>query len=126
MLPGKREHILVVDDEVPILSLMQQRLRKMGYRVITRADSVEALATFRADPNKYHLVITDNTMPSLEGTELAERIGEIRENVPVILITGLNQLPDLSGSPHAARRAVMRKPVEFSELSHQLRAMLDK
>jgi PAS domain S-box-containing protein len=126
VLPGKRESILIVDDEIPILSMMQQRLRKLGYRVITRADSIEALKTFRAEPEKYHLVITDNTMPLLEGVELAERIGEIREDVPVILITGLNQLPDVSQSRHAARRAVMRKPVEFSELSRRLRDLLEK
>jgi hypothetical protein len=39
ILPGNHEQILVVDDEIPVLDMMQQRLRKMGYRVTTRADS---------------------------------------------------------------------------------------
>lgn len=124
-LPGQREQILIVDDEVPVLSMMQQRLRQIGYRVITRADSVEALETFRAEPDKFSLVITDHTMPSLLGAELAEKLGEIRPDVPVILVTGLNQPPEFVSSRYAEHRAVMQKPINFVELSHRLRSFLD-
>lgn len=125
VLPGRREQILVVDDEIPVLSVIQQSLRKMGYRVITRADSQDALETFRAEPNKFDLVITDHTMPGLQGADLAEKMGEIRSEVPVILVTGLNQPPSFQGSRHAARRAVCQKPINFVELSHRLRDFLE-
>lgn len=124
-ISGRREHILVVDDEVLILSMMQQRLRKMNYRVITRADSVSALETLRAEPDKFRLVITDHTMPALQGAELAEIIGEIRADLPVILMTGLNAPPDLSRSKFAPRRRVISKPLDFVQLSHRLRELLD-
>lgn len=124
VLPGRREQILVVDDEIPVLSVIQQSLRKMGYRVITRADSQDALETFRAEPNKFDLVITDHTMPGLQGAELAEMMGEIRSEVPVILVTGLNQPPTFNGSRYALRRAVCQKPINFVELSHRLRDFL--
>ena len=126
VLSGRRERILVVDDEVPILSMMQQRLRQMGYRVITRADSLEAMETLRAEPRKFDLVITDHTMPSLQGSELAEKIGELREDLPVILMTGLNHPPDFTASPYAAKRAVFQKPIDFKVLSHRLRDFLDR
>jgi CheY-like chemotaxis protein len=124
VLPGHREQILVVDDEIPVLSVLQQSLRRMGYRVITRADSHAALETFRAEPDKFDLVITDHTMPGLQGAELAEKMGEIRAEVPVILVTGLNQPPNFKGSRYAPRRAVCQKPINFVELSHQLRDFL--
>lgn len=124
VLPGRREQILVVDDEIPVLSVIQQTLRKMGYRVITRADSHDALETFRAEPDKFDLVITDHTMPGLQGAELAEKMGEIRSEVPVILVTGLNQPPSFKGSRYAPRRAVCQKPINFVELSHRLRDFL--
>lgn len=124
VLPGCREQILVVDDEIPVLSVLQQSLRKMGYRVITRADSYDALETFRAEPNKFDLVITDHTMPGLQGAELAEKVGEIRSEVPVILVTGLNQPPSFQDSRYARRRAVCQKPIDFVELSHRLRDFL--
>lgn len=126
VLPGHREQILVVDDEVTILSMMQQRLRKMGYRVITRADSLNAMETFSAAPHKFDLVITDHTMPGLQGADLAEKLGEIRADVPVILVTGLNPTPDLLRSPYAALRAVVTKPIDFVQLSRHLRRFLDK
>ncbi|HEY1664031.1 MAG TPA: ATP-binding protein [Verrucomicrobiae bacterium] len=126
LLPGKRERVLVVDDEVAILSMMQQRLNQMGYRVITRADSLDALETFRREPAKFDLILTDYTMPGLQGDELAEKLGEIRADVPVILMTGMNQPPDFTKSRYAKLRTVALKPINFVELSHHLRAFLDK
>jgi two-component system cell cycle sensor histidine kinase/response regulator CckA len=126
VLPGRREQILVVDDEVLILHMLQQRLRKMGYRVITRADSVSAMETFSADPHKFDLVITDHTMPTIQGAELAEKLGEIRSDVPVILVTGLNPAPNLLLSRYAPLRAVLSKPIDFVQLSRRLRHFLDK
>jgi CheY-like chemotaxis protein len=126
LISGQREQILVVDDEIAILSMVQQRLRKMGYRVITRADSLDALETFRREPNKYNLILTDHTMPGLQGAELAEKLGEIRPDVPVILMTGLNQPPDFAASRYATRRTVIQKPINFVELSHRLRHFLDQ
>ncbi len=125
LLPGRREWILIVDDEISILGMMQQHLRRMGYRVITRAVSEEALETIRAAPGKYSLVITDHTMPCMQGAELAEKLGEICPRLPVILMTGLNSPPDFAGSAHAFRRAVVKKPIDFFELSHRMRHLLD-
>ena len=119
---GRREKILVVDDEIPILDMMQQHLRNMGYHVITRADSLEAMKTFQADPDGFDLVISDHTMPGLQGAGLAEEMGDLRPNLPVILMTGLNQPPDLSGSPYAAWRHVFQKPINFAELSQLMRS----
>ncbi len=126
VLPGHREQILVVDDEVLLLSMMQQRLRKMGYRVITRADSVSAMETFSADPLKFDLVITDHTMPTIQGADLAEKLGDIRADVPVILVTGLNPAPNLLQSRYAPLRAVLSKPIDFVQLSKKLRQFLEK
>ena len=123
--PGQHEQILVVDDEVPVLSVLQQTLRQMGYRVITRADSLDALETFRAEPDRFDLVITDHTMPGLQGADLAEKIGEIRADLPVILVTGLNHPPSFAGSRFAPKRAVCQKPIDFVELSHRLRDFLE-
>lgn len=125
ILPGHRERVLVVDDELMILSMMQQRLRRLDYRVITRADSVSAMETFGAEPTKYDLVITDHTMPTLQGADLAEKLGDIRPDVPVILVTGLNPTPDLLHSRYAPYRAVLQKPIDFVQLSHCMRRFLD-
>jgi DNA-binding NtrC family response regulator len=125
ILPGRHESILVVDDEVLLLSMMQQRLRRMGYRVITRADSITAMETFGAEPSKFDLVITDHTMPALQGADLADKLGDIRPDVPVILVTGLNPTPDFLRSNYAPLRAVLTKPIDFVKLSRCMRQFLD-
>jgi len=51
------------------------------------------METFSADPASFDLVITDHTMPSLQGADLAEKLGDIRPDVPVIMVTGLNPIP---------------------------------
>ncbi len=124
-LRGQRERVLVVDDEVLILSLIQQRLILLGYRVVTRADSLSAMETISRDPSKFDLVITDHTMPSLQGADLAEKIGDIRPDLPVILMTGLDPTPGFGGSRYASRRAVVQKPIDFARLSQHLRGFLD-
>jgi CheY-like chemotaxis protein len=126
VMPGHRERILVVDDEVVILHMMQQHLKLMGYRAITRADSLSALELFQSEPERIDLVITDHTMPFMQGAELAERLGKIRAEVPVILMTGLNQPPDFTNSNYAAHRAVIRKPIDFVDLSRRMRQFLDQ
>ena len=122
---GHQERLLVVDDEVGILDMMQQRLRLMGYRVVTRADSLAALDAVRTEPERYAAVITDQTMPDLLGTELAEKLGEIRPNLPVVLMTGLNQPPGFANSRFGGRRAVVQKPIDFADLSRRLRGFID-
>jgi CheY-like chemotaxis protein len=84
------------------------------------------LETFREEPDKFDLIITDHTMPYLQGADLAEKLGEIRHDLPVILMSGLNQPPDFAGSAHASLRRVVSKPINFFELSHRLREFLDK
>jgi CheY-like chemotaxis protein len=118
-LRGKRERLLVVDDEILILTLLQQRLRGMGYRVVTRADSLSAMEVFSRDPYGFDLVITDHTMPCLQGADFAEKIGDIRPDIPVIMVTGLNPSPTFVTSRYASRRAIVQKPIDFPTLSRR-------
>jgi DNA-binding NtrC family response regulator len=60
------------------------------------------------------------------GADLADLVGDLRPELPVVLMTGLNEPPDFFNSRHAARRAVFQKPIDFVELSRRLRKFLDK
>jgi len=71
---GGKERILVVDDEEAITDLMQQKLSRLGYGVVSHSNSLEALKAFQAAPQQFDLVITDYTMPHLTGTELAQEL----------------------------------------------------
>ena len=71
------ENILFVDDEQIMVEIATQILSPLGYQVTPVTDALQALELFRADADHFDLIITDYTMPKLNGTELAE---EIRPN----------------------------------------------
>ncbi|HOH47023.1 MAG TPA: ATP-binding protein, partial [Candidatus Cloacimonadota bacterium] len=85
--PFNPAHILFVDDEQALTELFSEALCSEGYTVEITSDSEVALELFRANPEKYNLIIADVTMPHLDGIKLAGLIREIN-NVPIILYSG--------------------------------------
>jgi CheY-like chemotaxis protein len=83
--------ILCVDDEANPLALRKLVLQKAGYEVITANSAKEALALAAA--RNFDLVLSDYLMPGTTGTELAEQLKAEHPKLPVILISGVNELP---------------------------------
>jgi CheY-like chemotaxis protein len=83
--------ILCVDDEANPLALRKLVLQKAGYEVITANSAKEALALAAA--RNFDLVLSDYLMPGTTGTELAEQLKAEHPELPVILISGVNELP---------------------------------
>jgi PAS domain S-box-containing protein len=90
-LPMGQERILLVDDEQPLVEIGKQMLERLGYTVASRTSSIEALALFKAQPNRFDLVITDIVMPNMTGEKLAEKLMDIRADIPVIFCTGYSE-----------------------------------
>jgi len=86
---GGYERVLFVDDEPGIVEVGQKALEYLGYEVVVRTSSLEALELFRAKADQFDLVITDMTMPNLTGDKLAQKLLQIRPGIPIILCTGL-------------------------------------
>ena len=70
------EYILFVDDEQEITYMGKKMLENLGYKVTIKSDCLSALEEFKSDPMKYSLLVTDQTMPKMFGTELAARMKE--------------------------------------------------
>jgi PAS domain S-box-containing protein len=85
---GGGERILYVDDEEPLVVLMDRALTRMGYRVSGYVDPVAALEEFRKQPFEFDVVITDLAMPGLPGPKLATELRKIRSDVPIIMTSG--------------------------------------
>jgi CheY-like chemotaxis protein len=84
--------ILCVDDEETPRTLRKLILQKQGYQVVTAASGAEALELLnRADIN---LVLSDQMMPGMTGTELTKSVKAMRPAMPVILISGVNEIPE--------------------------------
>lgn len=89
---GRRGRILFVDDEEIICETYGGMLLQLGHEVSTRKNSVDALDVFKASPDKFDLVITDQAMPNLSGLDLADHLRKIRPNISIILCTGYSEL----------------------------------
>jgi signal transduction histidine kinase/ActR/RegA family two-component response regulator len=120
------EHLLLVDDEEQIVKLEQQVLQRLGYHVTIRTSSLDALETFRKQPQKYDLVITDMTMPNMTGIELAPELMHIRSDVPVILCSGFSEMITEERAKAIGVREYVQKPVAISVLAKTIRKVLDK
>ena len=83
--------ILCVDDEEIPRTLRALVLRKQGYEVVTVASGSEALRELAA--RHFDLVLTDQLMPGMTGTELAKKIKSSTPSLPVVIISGVNELP---------------------------------
>jgi len=83
--------ILCVDDEQNSLALRKLVLEKSGYEVVTAGSVKEALSKF--SPDEMDLVLSDILMPGRPGTYLAREIKTLYPEFPVILLSGVNELP---------------------------------
>ncbi|SLM28074.1 putative Histidine kinase [Desulfamplus magnetovallimortis] len=109
------EHVLLIDDETMILEVCNEILLSMGYRVTPCEGSRGALDIFKLDPKDFDLVITDNTMPEMSGIELTEEILKVRQDIPVILMTG-DLVKNESDFKKTGIRAYIQKPFDIREM----------
>lgn len=108
---GNHARILVVDDEEPITKMIEVTLTWLGYRVEAFTSSVKAHEAFRNAPDRFDAVITDQTMPTLSGAELARLLLAIRPGLPVILCSGYSDAIDADGAKAIGIREFVMKPI---------------
>jgi CheY-like chemotaxis protein len=120
------ERILFVDDEPQIVRMSQQMLEGLGYRVTVRTSSIETLEAFRANPHRFDLVITDMTMPNMTGVELAEKIMDIRPDIPIIICTGFSEKISEHKAKASGIRGYVMKPIIKTRLAEKIRKVLDQ
>ncbi|MEN6440784.1 MAG: response regulator [Syntrophobacter sp.] len=123
-LPVGKSRILVVDDETGLLEVLKTMLTELGYQVTTSENGAEALEILRADPAGYDLVITDQTMPKMQGTELAREILGIRADIPIILSTGFSKAVDEKKAECMGIRGLLMKPVTWRDLAETVKRTL--
>jgi PAS domain S-box-containing protein len=124
-LRGGHERILFVDDEEMLASAARMMLERLGYKATAVTSSTEAWRIFLGDPMRFDLVITDQTMPGMTGTMLAEKILRVRKDMPIILYTGHSDAVSPEKAKTLGIRAFSMKPVVRGELARTIRRVLD-
>jgi signal transduction histidine kinase/CheY-like chemotaxis protein len=117
---GNGQIVLVVDDEQALVALTEEMLAGLGYEPVGFDSSAAALAAFRQQPERFDLVLTDENMPGLTGTELTRELRQIRPDIAVILVSGFGggQLAERAAA--AGIHEVLRKPLQRRDLSEAM------
>ena len=125
-IPRGDERILLVDDEEVLVELGEQLLKHLGYSVIAKTDPEDALKMFKAEKDAIDLVITDLTMPNMTGDILAEKMLEIKPDLPIIMCTGFSENMDNKRAVELGVQSLLEKPVQLSDMANTIRKSLDK
>ncbi len=119
-------HLLLVDDEEAILSLLSQYLIEEGFQVTSTSDSREALRLFEQNPHRFDLVVTDQTMPNLYGDQLAVQLLQLRPELPIVLATGFSQRVTKAQAKALGIKAYLMKPFSRDQLVSTVFSLLQR
>jgi PAS domain S-box-containing protein len=111
--PSTATHrIVLVDDEPAITLSLALLLRRDGNEVVTFHKPADALAAFQKDPQRFDLLLTDFSMPQMNGLELAAAVHAVAPSVPIIMMSGYAQSLQRDTLQAAGIAKVLDKPVE--------------
>ena len=117
---GHGETVLVVDDEPALVALAEELLAGLGYEPLGTPSPEAALAAFRAEPQRFDLLLTDERMPGMAGTALVRELHALRPGLPVVLASGYAG-PGLDArAAQAGIGVVVAKPLTRAALAHAL------
>jgi len=125
-ISGGNESIMIVDDEPQLVETFTSILEELGYKISAFTDPIKALKAFEENPESFDLIIADQTMPHMKGTALASKILQIAPTLPIILMTGYDQLDDTEQLESLGIKSLLLKPFKKSVLAETIRKVLKK
>ncbi|HEY0232297.1 MAG TPA: ATP-binding protein [Dokdonella sp.] len=121
---GNGETVLIVDDERALVELAEEMLAELGYEPVGFGSSRSALQAFQSDPRRFDLILTDEVMPDLVGTEFARRIRNEHPAVPIIVMSGNGGAQLTMRAAAIGVNEVLRKPLQRRDLAESLARVL--
>ncbi len=125
-IPSGKERLMFIDDEDSILDVGKKMLESLGYQVETFGDPKKAIECFRTRPHDFDLVITDESMPRMNGRAVAADLVAIRRDLPILIASGYpgngSQNDNTAGN---GRLKLIKKPLGIADLAKAVRNLLD-
>jgi len=115
---------MIVDDEKPLVALAEETLAELGYEPVGFTSSVAALDAFREAPRRFDIVLTDETMPELVGTDLASEIRLLRPDIPIVQMSGYSGAQLHDRAREVGIREILRKPLQRKDIAECFRHIL--
>jgi CheY-like chemotaxis protein len=123
---GNEETVLVVDDEASILTIASQTLQAFGYRVLTAGDGAEAVAVYAQHRHEIAVVLTDMSMPVMDGASTISALVRINPVIKVIASSGIGANSRAAKGAGSRVKHFLTKPFTTGTLLKVIRATLDE
>jgi len=114
---GQGQRVLVIDNEKSLVALAEETLAELGYEPVGFSSSVAALRAFREAPQRFDIVLTDESMPELAGTALAGEIALLRPDLPIVLMSGFAGAQLQERARALGIREILRKPLQRKDIA---------
>ena len=124
--PRGKERILFVDDDELLVEMTVGLLEGLGYQVSAAVDCRDALNLFSENPGEFDLVIADQAMPYMTGSDLAKELMRVRPDIPVVLCTGYTEAFSEDEAKTIGVRELVLKPLTKKETAEMIRRVLDE
>ncbi len=121
----QRVRVLYVDDEFSVARLAQRFLERHGLDIKTENDSAKALTMLQTRMDDFDVLVTDQTMPSVSGLELAQQVLHLKPGFPIIMCTGYSETASPEMAAAAGIRGYLSKPVDYAEMAALIRVCAD-
>ena len=119
-------HVLVVDDEPAVRMPLAGMLERAGFSVTQAGDGLEAIHLFRDRPDAVDCVLLDLSMPKLSGEEVFHEMRKLRDNLPVVLISGYTEQEIMERFEGAGLVGAVQKPAPMKVLLSKVNAAIGK
>lgn len=116
--------VMLVDDEAMIVTVSSRMLERLGFQVTAFTNPHDALASFRATPQDFDLLVTDLSMPTMSGVTLAKQVHTIRPDLPIVACSGYLEADDEGSLSRAGVRKTLVKPVLKNDFGAALFTLL--
>ncbi|HCX60362.1 MAG TPA: hypothetical protein DG355_06835 [Candidatus Cloacimonas sp.] len=118
---GGTETIMFVDDEPALVNVFRQGLMRLGYKIEGFTDPRKAFEYFEKYHDKVDMLVTDTTMPYMNGVELAQRLMDMKKGLPVIICTGFTTLISVDDAREKGIKDFIMKPFKIRDIATRIR-----
>ncbi|MGK0203357.1 MAG: two-component system cell cycle sensor histidine kinase/response regulator CckA [Planctomycetota bacterium] len=119
-----RQTVLVVDDEESVRTVASHMLELSGFDSVVVADGRQAVELFRADPNRFDLVLLDLTMPKMDGQEIFKQLRLLRADLPVVIMSGYSENDAILRFDQKGVARFLQKPFTVDQMRATLQSLM--
>jgi len=117
---GGGETVMLVDDETALVRLGEEMMAELGYEPVGFSSGIAALESFRGAPERFDVVLSDESMPGMTGSELAKEIHQIRPDIPIVLMSGFTSAALATRARDVGVLEVLAKPLVARDIARCL------